>query len=90
MRPRLAAFGLPLESHEFTLRETAPHLVGHTVGEVERQLILHTLVHYHGNRTRSAAILGISIRCIRNKICEYEDHGIAICAPGEPHVRTRQ
>ena len=76
----------PVESHEFTLREVAPHLVGHTVEEVERELILHTLVRYHGSRTRSAGILGLSIRCIRNKIREYEDLGIAVRAPGEPHA----
>ena len=79
----------PINSAGFTLGEVAPHLVGHTVHEVERELILHTLVHYHGSRTRSASILGISIRCIRNKIREYEDAGLAVCAPGEPRVRTR-
>jgi DNA-binding NtrC family response regulator len=73
----------------FTLDKIAPYLVGHMVEEVERELILHTLVHYHGSRTRSASILGISIPCIRNKIREYEDRDIAVRAPGEPHVRTR-
>ena len=76
-------------SPQFTMDEVVPYLVGHTVDEVERELILHTLVHYHGSRTRSASILGISIRCIRNKIREYEDRDIAVRAPGEPHVRTR-
>jgi DNA-binding NtrC family response regulator len=66
--------------------EVIPHLVGHTVDEVERGLILHTLIRYDGSRTRSASILGISIRCIRNKIHEYEDLGFAVPAPGEPRV----
>jgi DNA-binding NtrC family response regulator len=72
----------------YTLDKIAPHLVGHTVDEVERELILYTLVHLHGSRTRSASILGISIRCIRKNIREYEDRGIAVRAPGEPHIRT--
>ena len=72
----------------FTLDKIAPHLVGHTVDEVERELILYTLVHYHGSRTRSARVLGISIRCMRNKIHELEDLGIAVPAPGEPRVRV--
>jgi two-component system, response regulator FlrC len=66
--------------------EVIPHLVGHTVDEVERELIVHTLIRYDGSRTRSASILGISIRCIRNKIHEYEDLGIAVPPPGEARV----
>ncbi len=84
LQPRKAA-----DPAGFTLEEVAPHLVGHTVEEIERGLILHTLVRYRGSRTQSARILGISIRCIRNKIREYEDLGIAVRAPGEPHGGTR-
>jgi two-component system response regulator FlrC len=69
-----------------TMDEVVPYLVGHTVKEVERELILHTLICYCGSRTRSASILGISIRCMRNKIHEYEDLGIDVPAPGEPRV----
>jgi two-component system, response regulator FlrC len=46
-------------------------LVGRTVAEVERALILATLDHCLGNRTRAAGILGISIRTLRNKLNEY-------------------
>lgn len=66
-----------------TLDEIMSHLVGHTIEMVERELIVHTLIHYCGSRTRSATILGISIRCLRNKIREYEDLGIDVPAPGE-------
>ena len=69
-----------------TMDEVIPHLVDHTIEEVERELILHTLARYCGSRTRSASVLGISIRCIRNKIHEYESIGIAVAAPGEPRV----
>ena len=47
------------------------NLVGRTVAEVERDLILETLTHCLGNRTHAANILGISIRTLRNKLNEY-------------------
>ena len=43
-------------------------LVGRTVAEVERGLILETLGHCLGNRTHAARILGISVRTLRNKL----------------------
>jgi two-component system, response regulator FlrC len=48
-------------------------LVGRTVAEVERDLILKTLDHCLGNRTHAANILGISIRTLRNKLRLYDD-----------------
>jgi DNA-binding NtrC family response regulator len=48
-------------------------LVGQTVSTVERGLILDTLHYYHGNRTKAANVLGISIRTLRNKLKLYED-----------------
>ncbi|ODN70077.1 sigma-54-dependent transcriptional regulator [Methylobrevis pamukkalensis] len=58
-------------------------LVGRTVAEVERELILDTLDHCLGNRTHAARILGISIRTLRNKLNEYSGAGLDIPAPGE-------
>jgi DNA-binding NtrC family response regulator len=55
-------------------------LVGRKVGEVERDLILETLTHCLGNRTRAAEILGISIRTLRNKLHEYRAQGMAVPA----------
>jgi DNA-binding NtrC family response regulator len=49
----------------------AEGLVGRTVAEVERELIVGTLARLDGNRTRAAATLGISIRTLRNKLREY-------------------
>ena len=46
-------------------------LVGRTVADVERDLILETLKHCFGNRTHAANILGISICTLRNKLNEY-------------------
>jgi DNA-binding NtrC family response regulator len=55
--------------------------VGHTVAEVEQQLILDTLSHCLGNRTHAANILGISIRTLRNKLKEYSEAGVPVPAP---------
>ena len=57
-------------------------LVGNTVADIERDLILDTLQHCLGNRTHAANILGISIRTLRNKLKLYSQGGIAIPMPG--------
>jgi hypothetical protein len=57
-------------------------LVGYTVEEVERELILNSLDQYRGCRTYAANVLGISIRCLRNKITQYAALGILVPAPG--------
>jgi DNA-binding NtrC family response regulator len=46
-----------------------------TVGEAERVLILHTLKKHGNNKTRSAKILDISVRTLRNKLKEYQAAG---------------
>ena len=58
-------------------------LVGRTVADVERDLILDTLDHCLGNRTHAANILGISIRTLRNKLREYSDAGMSVPGHGE-------
>ncbi|OKH89010.1 sigma-54 dependent transcriptional regulator [Thalassospira sp. TSL5-1] len=57
-------------------------LVGRTVADVERELIIDTLKHCFGNRTHAANILGISIRTLRNKLRQYTDEGVDIPLPG--------
>jgi DNA-binding NtrC family response regulator len=63
-------------------------LVGRTVADVERDLILETLEHTLGNRTHAANILGISIRTLRNKLRAYADEGIDVPASGEADRAT--
>jgi len=58
-------------------------LVGRTVSDVERELIIDTLQHCFGNRTHAANILGISIRTLRNKLKQYNEQGISVPAPGD-------
>jgi hypothetical protein len=57
-------------------------LIGSPLKEIERELVLQTLVSTQGNRTVSARLLGISIRTLRNKIAEFSAQGIKVPAAG--------
>ncbi|WP_027580316.1 helix-turn-helix domain-containing protein [Bradyrhizobium sp. Ai1a-2] len=63
--------------------EIVPLLIGATVGEVERELVLQTLIRCNGNRTRAARVLGFSVRTLRNKIRSYSADGIEVPAPND-------
>jgi two-component system, response regulator FlrC len=58
------------------------HLIGHTLARIEREFILQTLRYNQGNRTRSAGLLGISIRSLRDRIRCYRDQGENVPEPG--------
>jgi two-component system, response regulator FlrC len=76
------ARGTGLAAHAVMAAEhITRNLVGRTVAEVERDLILGTLKHCLGNRTHAANILGISIRTLRNKLNEYASDGRPIPPP---------
>jgi DNA-binding NtrC family response regulator len=70
-----------------TAEQVTRTLVGRTVADVERDLILETLKHCLGNRTHAANILGISIRTLRNKLNEYSADGVPVPPPGGGEVR---
>lgn len=53
-------------------------MVGRTVADVEKNLIIDTLKHTLGNRTHAANILGISIRTLRNKLKQYSEEGTEV------------
>ncbi len=46
--------------------------LGLTLHELEKRAILETLEAQHRNRTKTASVLGISVRTLRNKLHEYE------------------
>jgi len=48
---------------------------GTTIEEMEKRLIVSTLKGVSGNRTKAAALLGISIRTLRNKLNDYTKKG---------------
>jgi two-component system, response regulator FlrC len=70
---------LPLDEISETVTRA---LVGRTVADVERDLILETLKHCFGNRTHAANLLGISIRTLRNKLNEYAGDGVPVPPSG--------
>jgi len=52
-------------------RDIGTMLVGRSIDDVEKELILKTLEANNGNRTLTAEILGISVRTLRNKLAHY-------------------
>ena len=64
----------------------AASLIGRTVADVEKDLIIDTLKHCLGNRTHAANILGISIRTLRNKLNIYMSDGVTVPGPGTPPI----
>lgn len=54
------------------------HVVGCTLAEAEQRHILAVLRVCDGNRTQTAITLGISVRCLRNKLRAYRQAGIAV------------
>ena len=72
----------PWPTRPWPPKQVTRALVGRTVADVERDLILETLKHCLGNRTHAANILGISIRTLRNKLNEYADGGLPITPAG--------
>jgi DNA-binding NtrC family response regulator len=78
----------PVVTHAaFAAQAVTRALVGRTVADVERDLILETLKHCLGNRTHAANILGIAIRTLRNKLNEYATDGLSIPPPAGGDVR---
>jgi DNA-binding NtrC family response regulator len=49
-----------------------------TLAEIEKQAILSALENNEFNRMKTARILGISVRTMRNKLREYGNHGVII------------
>ncbi|MBR0830706.1 helix-turn-helix domain-containing protein [Bradyrhizobium manausense] len=60
--------------------QIVPLLIGSTIDEVERELVVQTLARCDGNRTRAARVLGLSVRTLRNKIRLYVADGIDVPA----------
>jgi two-component system response regulator FlrC len=85
---RLHSTKLPAVAHAALAAEAVTRaLVGRTVADVERDLILETLKHCLGNRTHAANILGISIRTLRNKLNEYAADGAEVPSPNSGELR---
>jgi DNA-binding NtrC family response regulator len=51
------------------------------LADIEKEHILTTLEACEGNRTRAAEVLGISVRCLRNKLHLYLEEGATVPDP---------
>ncbi len=80
MTHEFAAPVLEIPAPLLTPNQIVPLLIGSTVGEIERELVLQTLARYEGNRTHAARVLGVSVRTLRNKIRLYSADGIDVPA----------
>ncbi len=54
------------------------HTSSMTIRDVEKSLILTTLKEHNQNRTKTAEMLGISVRTLRNKLNEYRKEGLSV------------
>jgi len=58
----------------FSRRREAPKqtaLVGRTIDEVEKELIMETLRKYNNNKTKAAEVLGVSVKTLYNRLSSY-------------------
>ena len=65
------------------LRFGGQRIIGQSIAEVERKLILGTLNLTKGNKTEAARILGVTARTLSNKLRLYREKGLL---PAEPAV----
>ena len=86
--PTEASDEVPMTEGESGSDADVAGLVGRTVADVERDLILNTLEHCLGNRTHAANILGISIRTLRNKLKAYSQEGARVPTASDATPRS--
>ncbi|MFB3901837.1 MAG: sigma-54-dependent transcriptional regulator [Acidobacteriota bacterium] len=75
VNPVITPADLFLEIEDSGKDEKAGLKAGVSLRELERKLIAITLKETSGNRTQAAALLGISLRTLRNKLREYREDG---------------
>ena len=70
--PQHPASHNPVDARELTIDEVIPHLVGRTIDEVERELILRTLIHCCGSP---------------NAVCQYSRNFNPVHAQQDSRIR---
>jgi two-component system response regulator AtoC len=72
----ITAADLQIDAPELLFEAPADRLgirIGTSIAEAERRLILATLEHLDGNKSRAAKVLGISVRTIYNRLNVYHN-----------------
>ena len=64
--------GIPKTVHTPESQQNTPLPLGTSLKAVEEAFILETLAWQNGNRTKTAKILGISIRTLQNRLKDYK------------------
>jgi DNA-binding NtrC family response regulator len=87
-----AAYVSRPETHDYAARsekaDDSSRFFGRPLHLVERDVIIGTLQLTDGNRTRTASMLGLSIRALRNKIGLYTAQGIHVPASSAARMTT--
>jgi DNA-binding NtrC family response regulator len=80
--------------HGRELRDCVQVPIGATLAEAEREVLLATLRHCDGNKRRAAALLGVSVKTIYNKLGHHRGP-TSLCAatvsriPAPVHAAVR-
>jgi len=69
---QVAAPPRPIAENDGSIRFT----VGMTFEDVEREMLLKTLAHYHNNKRQAARALGITAKTIYNRLLRYRSLGL--------------
>ena len=75
-RPGLADLPADFTDEALELSDSGAHA---TLDSIKRSAMLQAIDRFHGNRTRAAAYLGISVRTLQRKLREW---GLAGPSPG--------
>ena len=57
--------------------------IGTSLAQAQRMLLLATLRHYHHHKERTAAVLGISLKTLYNRLkeCAADDRHVPVLPP---------
>jgi DNA-binding NtrC family response regulator len=88
---RIDQDSLPSRGFEAAANEPSGALpVGSTIADVEQQLILATMERCGGNKTMTAAMLGISVKTLYNKLSLYDEAKQRATSPGAGPSREQE
>jgi DNA-binding NtrC family response regulator len=92
----LRAALVPATAGNWTAGETAMDArdqirftVGMTLAEVEHAMVVATLKRCGGNKTRTAAMLGVSLKTLYNRLNEYRAASVGLLSQPPPAVSAR-
>jgi DNA-binding NtrC family response regulator len=64
---------LPQRTPPATDLSVVSFAIGTPLHEVEREMMLRTLAHFHGDKNKAAQALGISVKTVYNHLTRYHE-----------------